>query len=141
LGEGKPSSITSYRIWRRVHPRILRLFLSSEKLFNEMASITLNRVSENLIAAGVSRAVLATICDVKPPTLSAAYKGTASIGSVKEAELLSASHRLLDLRAALQPLSLPEDATALRVLVNRLQDGVLSEETIRAAVQVLFQNQ
>lgn len=104
-----------------------------------MTSTTLNRVSENLIAAGCSRAILATVCGLKPSTLSAAYNGTVNLGGTREAELLTASHRLLDLRTALSPLEMPKDANQLRVLVNRLQDGTLIVDEIREMVARLFE--
>ena len=128
-------SETALLVLRRRH------LFCTELLLNEirMASTTLNRVSENLIAAGCSRAVLATACGLKPSTLSAAYNGTVNLGGHREAELLTASHRILDAANALRPLSLPSDANSVATLVNRLQDGSLTPERIRQAVQVLFE--
>jgi hypothetical protein len=103
-----------------------------------MASTILNRVAENLNAAGCSRAILATVCGMKPSTLSAAYTGVVNLGH-REAELLTASYRILEAAKALEPLPLPSDAASVGVLVNRLTDGTLATETIRETVQILFQ--
>jgi hypothetical protein len=105
----------------------------------KVISVTLARTDENLRAAGCSRAVLATVCGMKASTLSAAYAGTVSLGGPREAELLTVSHRLLDLRTALSPLEPPRNAAQLKILVDRLQDGVLTTEQIREAVSRLFE--
>jgi hypothetical protein len=103
-----------------------------------MASTILNRVSDNLLAAGVSRAVLATVCGVKPPTLAAAYAGTVVLGGHREAELLTVSHRILDAATACKPFDLPRDAASVAVLVNRLRDGTLTIDEICEKVSSLF---
>jgi len=104
-----------------------------------MASVTLARIDENLRAAGVSRAVFSTVCGVKPSTLSAAYNSVINLGGPREAELLTASHRILDLSIALRPFEIPKDASAVTVLVNRLMDGTLTAEKIRETVSSLFE--
>ncbi len=104
-----------------------------------MASTILNRVSENLIAAGVSRAIFAVICNLKPPTLSAAYNGTVFLGGPREVELLTVSHRVLELSNALRPeFEVPKNAVHVKVLVDKLTDGTLRVEKIREAVSVVF---
>jgi len=105
-----------------------------------MASTILNRVSENLRAAGCSRGVLAAVCGLKASTLSSAYTGVVVLGH-REAELLTASHRILDAATALKPLPLPDDAESVAVLVNRLTDGTLTTERIRQVVSELFEVQ
>jgi hypothetical protein len=109
-------------------------------LFKElqMVSTVLNRVAENLRAAGCSRGILATICGLKPSTLSAAYTGVVNLGH-READLLTVSHRILDAANALRPLPLPSDAASVGVLVNRLTDGTLTTDVIRETVAILFQ--
>ena len=104
-----------------------------------MASTTLNRIAENLNAARCSRGVLAAVVGMKASTLSAAYTGIVNLGGVREAELLTASHRILDAANALRPLPLPSDAASVAVLVNRLTDGTLTTDQIRETVQVLFE--
>jgi hypothetical protein len=103
-----------------------------------MISVTLARIDENLLAARVSRGMFATVCGLKPSTLSAAFNGVVNLGGPREAELLTTSFRLVELRAASEPFSLPPNAGAVKILVQRLQDGTLSVETIRAAVAALF---
>ncbi len=103
-----------------------------------MVSTVLNRVADNLRAAGCSRGILATICEIKPSTLSAAYTGVVNLGH-RETELLTASYRILEAAKALEPLPLPADAASVGVLVNRLTDGTLTTDQIREVVQVLFQ--
>jgi hypothetical protein len=137
--KGRESASDDYLPWRR-GSQPLRLFLEIQILFKElrMASTILNRVSENLNAAGCSRAILATVCGLKASTLSAAYAGVVNLGH-READLLTASHRILDGANALRPLPLPSDAASVAVLVNRLTDGTLTPEKIRETVQVLFE--
>jgi len=104
-----------------------------------MASVTLARIDENVRAAGISRAAFAIVCGVKPSTLSAAYNSIVNLGGPREAELLTASYRLVELRSACEPFALPSNANMVRVLVNRLQDGTLSVEAIREMVSSLFE--
>jgi hypothetical protein len=106
-----------------------------------MASVTLARIDENLRAAGISRAAFATICDLKASTLSAAFQSIVNLGGAREAEMLTVSYRLAELRTACEPFTLPPNANMVRVLVNRLQDGTLTQEKIRAAVSSLFENE
>jgi len=118
----------------------LRKNFCADSLFKElrMPSTILNRVAENLNAAGCSRAILATVCGLKPSTLSAAYTGVVNLGH-READLLKASHSVLDAANALRPLPLPSDAASVAVLVNRLSDGTLTTDKIRDMVSNLFE--
>jgi len=104
-----------------------------------MASVTLARIDENLRAARVSRATFAVVVRVKPSTLSAAYNSIINLGGPREAELLTASYRLVELRAACEPFALPPNANMVRVLVEKIQDGRLSAEEIREVVSRLFE--
>ena len=104
-----------------------------------MVSVTLARIDENVRAAGISRAAFAIVCGVKPSTLSAAYNSIVNLGGPREAELLTASYRLVELRAACEPFALPPNANMVRVLVERLQDGTLTTERIRQMVSSLFE--
>src|SRR6266481_9868648 len=104
-----------------------------------MTSTTLARIDENVRAAGISRAAFAIVCGVKPSTLSAAYNSIVNLGGPREAELLTASYRLVELHAACAPFSLPSNASMLRVLLEKIQDGRLSAEEIRRMVSSLFE--
>ncbi len=104
-----------------------------------MASVTLARIDENVRAAGISRAAFAIVGEVKPSTLSAAYNGIINLGGPREAELLTASYRLVELRTALEPFALPSNASVVKVLVEKLQDGTLTTERIRQMVSSLFE--
>src|SRR6266852_1587802 len=104
-----------------------------------MASVTLARIDENLRAAGVSRGVFAIICGLKHSTLSAAYQSVVNLGGPREDELLTVSHRLLDLSTSLEPFALPSNADMVRVLVEKLQDGRLTKDEIREKVSSLFE--
>jgi hypothetical protein len=79
------------------------------------------------------------VVGVKPSTLSAAYNGIMNLGGPREAQLLTASFRLAELRTACEPFALPSNAGMVRVLVNRLQDGTLTAEKIREIVSSLFE--
>lgn len=106
-----------------------------------MASVTLARIDENVRAAGISRAAFAIVCGVKPSTLSAAYNSIVNLSGPREAELLTASYRLVELRAACEPFALPSNANMVRVLVEKIQDGRLTPEKIREIVSSLFEVQ
>lgn len=92
-----------------------------------MVSLTLNRVAENMNAAGVSRAVLAYVVGMKAPTLSAAFQATVSLGAIRESELLTASHKILSISVSLRPFEL-KDAGTMKLLVDKMTDGVLTED-------------
>ena len=68
-----------------------------------MASVTLARIDENVRTAGLSRGNFALICGLKPSTLSAAYNSVVNLGGPREAELLTVSYRLVELREACKP--------------------------------------
>src|SRR5260370_10516817 len=104
-----------------------------------MASVTLGRIDENVRAAGLSRAAFAIVCGVKPSTLSAAYNSIVNLGGPREAELLTVSYRLVELRTACEPFTLPPNTNMVRVLVQRLQGGTLTTERIRQMVSRLFE--
>ncbi len=104
-----------------------------------MASVTLARIDENVRAAGLSRAAFAIVCGVKPSTLSAAYNSIVNLGGPREAELLTVSYRLVELRTACEPFTLPPNTNMVRVLVQRLQGGTLTTERIRQMVSSLFE--
>jgi hypothetical protein len=104
-----------------------------------MISTTLANFRENLLTAGVSHATAATLCGLKPSTLSSAFREIMRLDSTKEAELLTVSYRLVKLRNALKPLTLPESAGDLRQLLNNLEDGLITPETIKEAVSLIFQ--
>ncbi len=104
-----------------------------------MISATLARFKENLLAAGVSHATAATLCGLKPSTLGSAFREIMTLPSLKESELLTVSFRLLELREALKPLSLPESISDLKQLLARLEDGSITPEKIREAVSILFE--
>src|SRR6266513_1084833 len=99
-----------------------------------MVSVALARIDENVKAAGISRAAFAIVCGVKPTTLSAAFNSIINLGGPREAELLTASYRLVEIHAACQPFALPPNANMVRVLVEKLQDGTLTTERIRQMV-------
>jgi hypothetical protein len=104
----------------------------------KLASITLTKVDQNLRAAGCTRGLFALVCNLKPSTFSAMFSGVVNLGGEREAELLTVSHRLVELREACEPFALPSDADAVRVLVQRFSEGSLTTEMIRAAVATLF---
>jgi hypothetical protein len=104
-----------------------------------MISTTLARFRENLLAANVSHATAATLCGLKPSTLSSAFREIMSLGGLKESELLTTSFRLLELKEALEPLGLPTSIGALQHLIKRLENGSLTPEQIRAVVTTLFE--
>src|SRR6266403_586418 len=104
-----------------------------------MVSVTLARIDENVRAAGISRAAFAIVCGVKPSTLSAAYNSIVNLGGPREAELLTASFRLVELREACKPFPLPSEAGMVRQLVGRVLDGEVTTEKIREIVSSLFE--
>jgi hypothetical protein len=104
-----------------------------------MASVILARIDENLRAAGLSRATFALVCGLKPSTLSAAYNSVVNLGGPREAELLTVSYRLVELREACKPFALPSDAGMVRQLVGRVLDGEVTAEKIREIVSSLFE--
>jgi hypothetical protein len=104
-----------------------------------MISTTLARFKENLLAAGFSHATAATLCNLKPSTLSSAFREIMKLESTKEAELLTISFRLLELREALKPLGMPESVGDLKQLLDRIQDGSITPEKIRETVSSLFE--
>jgi len=105
----------------------------------KMASVTLNRIDENRITAGLSRANLALVCGVKPSTLAAAHNGIVNLGGHREAELLTVSFRLVELREACKPFALPSDANMVRQLVERVMGGEVTMEQIRERISSLFE--
>ncbi len=104
----------------------------------EMASITLNLMKQNAQSAGVPMSVLAQICDLRPTSLSSAFRGVMTLPSTIEARLLTVSCRVLEITQALSPLRAPNDANELGLLVAQLEDAHISLEDIRAAVQRMF---
>jgi hypothetical protein len=104
-----------------------------------MISATLARFRENLLAAGVSHATAATLCGLKPSTLSSAFREIMQLESTKEAELLTISFRLLELREALKPLGMPESVGDLEQLLNRMKDGSITPEKVRETVSLIFE--
>jgi hypothetical protein len=103
-----------------------------------MISTSLARFRENMTAAGISQATGATLCGLKPSTLSSAFREIMSLGGLKEAELMTCSFRLLELREAMKPLDLPQSIGALEKLLERLTDGSITPDTIRTAVDTIF---
>src|SRR5437899_399339 len=99
-----------------------------------MASVTLARIDENVRTAGLSRANFALVCGVKPSTLSAAYNSIVNLGGRREAELLTVSFRLVELREACKPFALPSDASMVGQLVERVMSGEVTMEQIRETV-------
>jgi hypothetical protein len=104
-----------------------------------MISTTLARFKENLLAAGVSHATAATLVGLKPSTLSSAFREIMNLGGPKEAELLTTSFRLLELREALKPLGMPESVGDLEHLLDRMKDGSTSPEKIRETISSLYE--
>ena len=103
-----------------------------------MISISLAKFRENLLAADVSHATAATLCGLKPSTLSSAFREIMNLGGPKEAELLTVSFRLLELREALTPLGMPESVGVLEHLLARMKNGSITPEKIRETVDSLF---
>ncbi len=103
-----------------------------------MASVTLARIDENVRTAGLSRGNFALICGLKPSTLSAAYNSIVNLGGPREAELLTISFRLVELREACKPFALPSDANMVRQLVERV-GGAVTMEQIRETISSLFE--
>lgn len=104
-----------------------------------MISTTLARFKENLLAADVSHATAATLCGLKPSTLSSAFREITNLGGPKEAQLLTISFRLLELREALKPLGMPESVGDLEFLLDRMKNGSITPERIRETVSGLFE--
>src|SRR5690348_5112318 len=104
-----------------------------------MASVTLSRIDENVRTAGLSRANFALVCGVKPSTLAAAYNNIVNLGGPREAELLTISFRLVELREACTPFALPSDANRLRQLVHRVMDGAMTVNEVRETISSLFE--
>jgi hypothetical protein len=103
-----------------------------------MVSTTLQRIDENLRAAGCSRALFSMVARVKPPTFGAAFQGLTNLGAEKEAALLTLSYRVREAAEACAPFSLPTNAEKLRVLIDRLMDETLTVEEIKEKVSSLF---
>src|SRR6266481_8653938 len=104
-----------------------------------MASVTLNRIDENLRTAELSRANFALVCGVKPTSLQSAFNGLMNLGGPREAELLTVSFRLVELREAVKPFSLPNDTNVVRQFVDRLMSGEVTMEQIREKISSLFE--
>jgi len=103
-----------------------------------LVSITLNKAKQNMAEANVPMATLALICGLRPTTLSSAYREVMTLPSTTETRLLTVACRLLDLREVLSPLRLPDGHEDLGRLIAQLEDGHVSLEEIRAAVQRVF---
>lgn len=104
----------------------------------KLVSITLNKAKQNMAEANVPMATLALICGLRPTTLSSAYREVMTLPSTTEARLLTVACRLLDLHEVLSPLRLPDGHEDLGRLIAQLEDGHVSLEEIRAAVQRVF---
>jgi hypothetical protein len=97
-------------------------------------SIYLSRARANVEAADVPLSVLAALCDVKPTSLSSAYREVMRLDSEKEARLFTVSCRLLELKQALEPLQLPRQAGNVKRMVQQMESGAVTLDEIRAAV-------
>jgi hypothetical protein len=104
-----------------------------------MISATLTRARENLKAAGVSHAAAALLVDLRPSTLTSAFREASRLDSRIEANLLTVSAKLVELRESFAPFGLPEDSTSLQCLVDAMIDGRLTADKIRETVSSLLQ--
>lgn len=99
-----------------------------------MVSVYLSRARANVEAAGVPLSVLAALCDVRPTSLSSAYREVMRLDGEKEARLFTVSCRLLELKQALDPLELPRQAGSVERMVQQLESGQVTLEEIRVFV-------
>jgi hypothetical protein len=104
-----------------------------------MISTTLARARENLRIANVPHAAAALLVDLRPSTLTSAFREASRLDSRTEARLLTVSARLVELRESFAPFGLPEDSSSLQRLVDRMLDGSLTQERIREVVSNLLQ--
>ena len=103
-----------------------------------MVSITLNRMKQNAQDAGVPMSVLAQICELRPTSLSSAFRGVMTLPSTTEARLFAVSCRVLEITQALSPLRVPNDSNDLGHLVAQIEDGRTTLDDISAAVKRMF---
>ena len=90
-------------------------------------------------AAGVSHAAAALLVGLRPSTLTSAFRQASRLDSRVEANLLTVSARLVELRENFAPFGLPEDNTSLQRLVDAMLDGRLTQEKIRETISFLLQ--
>jgi hypothetical protein len=101
-------------------------------------SITLSRAQYNAKLAGVSNATLAKLCGIQPSTLSAAFRSTVHLDSVKEAQLLSTVIAVQELQESLKPFREPTNVDDLRRVLDFIESNNIAPEKIREALTSVF---
>jgi len=102
-----------------------------------MVSPSLERVTNRTDALGISRATLATVCGLKPATLSNMLRGIKNDGEA-EYKLATTSLLLVELADAVSPLLLPNDPVNLSRLLNHVRERGVTADAIRGAITSVF---
>ena len=103
-------------------------------------STQISRVKQRIEDLGLSGSVFARVCGITPSAFSQAQRGIIQLSGPVEKTLADASVRLTEISAAIRPLSLPEAAHDLKMILDYVAQHPDAIEALGAAVSGIFNN-